>query len=638
MRLFSRRGEGCALRSENGEASLWLGFACFFVDPCHFVIDLMAHPMTDASQDTTPVATTPLTSQEDLAYLREIQQLPFWTRLGCYLPLSGPGWLQGAITLGGGSLSGSLYLGVLAGFGLMWLQPLAMIMGIIMLSSIAYVSLSTGERPFDAINRHINPVLGWGWAIATMMANFVWCMPQFALGTAAIQQNLLPNLLGSGSGMDDFTSKLIIVSILFVSSGIVIWFYDSGGKGIKIFEKVLKAMVAVVVISFFGVVAKMTFSGEGLDWGAILAGFVPNFSLLSQPATSLQPIVAATGEYAAFWSQKIVKDQQQVMITAAATAVGINMTFLLPYSMLKKGWGKVHRELAIFDLAIGLFFPFMLATSCVVIAAASQFHAVPAEGFLGEQNENGTVIKPAGNLVGSYNGLIDARLKKELGDEGFATLKADKEKLEEARASLPLADRRIAAMLVTRDAFNLADSLKALTGPVVSQFVFGIGVLGMAISTIIILMLINGFVFCEIFHLPHTGLYHRLGCFLAAISGALGPFIWSGDAKLWLAVPTSMFAFVLLPIAYFTFFFMMNSPRLMGPSMPRGPQRLVWNLLMLSAASLAAFGSIWSILSSPFKIQGLIALGVFVMLAVVVGILKKPADPTIHELNESMQA
>ena len=32
-------------------------------------------------------------------------------RYRAYTKLSGPGWLQGAITLGGGSLAGSLYLG-----------------------------------------------------------------------------------------------------------------------------------------------------------------------------------------------------------------------------------------------------------------------------------------------------------------------------------------------------------------------------------------------------------------------------------------------------------------------------------------------------------------------------------------------
>jgi hypothetical protein len=42
-------------------------------------------------------------------------------------PLPVPGWLQSAITLGGGSLANALYLGVLGGFVFMWLQPMAMI-------------------------------------------------------------------------------------------------------------------------------------------------------------------------------------------------------------------------------------------------------------------------------------------------------------------------------------------------------------------------------------------------------------------------------------------------------------------------------------------------------------------------------
>nr|MCS5617003.1 hypothetical protein [Pirellulales bacterium] len=86
--------------------------------------------------------------------------------LAAFMKLSGPGWLQSAITLGGGSLAGSLYLGVIGGYDMLWLQPLMMILGVVMLSAIAYVTLSTGQKPFGAINRHINPVLGWGWIIA----------------------------------------------------------------------------------------------------------------------------------------------------------------------------------------------------------------------------------------------------------------------------------------------------------------------------------------------------------------------------------------------------------------------------------------------------------------------------------------
>ena len=581
--------------------------------------------------------------EQDRQVILQAQSKGTVAKLLAYTRLSGPGWLQGAITLGGGSLAGSLYLGVLAGYDLMWLQPLAMILGIIMLSAIGYVSLSTGERPFDAINKHINPVLGWGWAIATLMANLVWCMPQFALGTAAIRQNLAPDFFGpavffhSSGILSESGSKIIIVGLLFAVAGIVVWFYDSGSWGIKLFEVLLKVMVGVVVISFVGVVVAMSMKGGLLDWGAIFSGFIPNPSQLFEPSAKFGSVLASSGEYASFWKTEIVGQQQQVMITAAATAVGINMTFLLPYSMMKRGWNRDFRGLAVFDLATGLFIPFLLATSCVVIASASQFHATPASGLVDGTDGAGNAVEPAKNLVGGFNKLLDKRLKEEKGAVWLEKITADaissdkekadasKAELASARAELPKADRELAAMLVKRDAFNLAGSLAPLTDKGVAQYIFGVGVLGMAISTIIILMLINGFVICEMLGLKSEGMPHRLGCFLAAVVGAVGSFYWAGDARLWLAVPTSMFGMVLLPIAYCTFFFM-NSKSLMGENLPQGGKRIVWNVLMGIAAGMAALGSYWSISASPFKTYGMAGMGSFILLALIVQVVRKKPD------------
>ncbi len=153
--------------------------------------------------------------------------------LKAYMRLSGPGWLQSGITLGGGSLSSSLYLGVLVGFSFMWPQPLAMILGIIMMSAIAYVTLSTGERPLHAINSHVSPVLGWGWLIASMMANLVWSLPQFALGTVALRQNILPGILAS-EAMAEVPSKMIAGAIFLAICLPFSLTYGAGGKGTKI--------------------------------------------------------------------------------------------------------------------------------------------------------------------------------------------------------------------------------------------------------------------------------------------------------------------------------------------------------------------------------------------------------------------
>ena len=529
--------------------------------------------------------------------------------LAAFVKLSGPGWLQSAITLGGGSLAGSLYLGVLSGYELLWLQPLMMILGIVMLSAIAYVTLSTGEKPFGAINRHLSPVLGWGWLIAASMANLVWAMPQFSLGTAAIQQNLLPDVPAFAGRSGEWFSA----GLLLVVSAVIIWFYDSGSRGVKIFEWILKGMVAVIVVSFFGVVAAMTAKGQ-LDWGRIAAGFVPDISLLWRPVSDLQGFIDASGD-PAYWNTLILGQQRNVMVAAAATAVGINMTFLLPYSMLRKGWNRSFRGLAVFDLSTGLFIPFVLAISCVVIAAASQFHG---------QAATAAAVVPAAEAKGQFRKNLEARLSAELGVQAVQALPPAE--LEARLDALPEADRQLAAMLVQRDAFDLAKALENLFGAGgLTQRVFGIGVLGMALSTIIILMLINGFCVTEMLGVPSGGPIHRLGSLLPGITGALGfLYLWNNAAaKFWLAVPTSNFGMALLPIAYVTFFLMMNSRTLLGDAMPTGIRRLAFNLAMLVAIAAATVGaglSIWTNLGW----QGVAAVAAFIAVAALAGLWRKP--------------
>ncbi|MEZ6137454.1 MAG: divalent metal cation transporter [Pirellulaceae bacterium] len=543
--------------------------------------------------------------------------------LATYVRLSGPGWLQGAITLGGGSLAGALYLGVITGYNMMWLQPLAMILGVVMLSAIGYVTLSTGKRPFEAIKTHVSPALAWAWLLATMMANIVWCLPQFALGTAAVQQNLLPQATGGSIG------KIVVAVSLLVVAACVVWFYNSGSWGIRLFEIILKILVGIVVLSFFGVVLAMTYHGV-LDWGKILAGLIPNLSNLFNPVPSLMPQIEATGSFEGYWRTTIAATQKDKIITAFATAVGINMTFLLPYSMLRKGWERDHRGLAIFDLSIGLIVPFVLATGCVVIASASQFHGQPNDVML-------LVEAGSGKEVKSYYGIIDNRIKHDVGPERFATLSDELSvweaggksgaapELVQLRAALPEAERNLAAALAERDNLALAKTLEPLVGPQISQGLFGVGVLGMALSTIIILMLINGFAFCEMLGVPAEGSMHRIGSLFPAI-GVLGPFVW-GQAAPALATPTSVICGAMLPIAYVAFFLLMNSRSVLGESLPTGFNRIKWNVLMGLATAVALFGSCWGMLDKSvagFPI-GKVMFGALVVLLLlgIVGFISK---------------
>jgi Mn2+/Fe2+ NRAMP family transporter len=540
--------------------------------------------------------------------------------LRAYLKLSGPGWLQSGVTLGGGSLATSLYLGVLVGFSFLWLQPFAMIIGIIMLAAISYVTLSTGERPLHGINQHVSPVLGWGWLIGSMIADQVWAMPQIALGTAALRQNLLPGLIGPAA-MGEIPGKIIGVSLFLALCLTMTMTYSAGGRGVKVFEILNKSIVSIIVLSFIAVVVKLSIEGK-IIWGDILTGLIPDFSLFVKPAGKIMPnIQQVTEQFRPFWTNMIVGQQRDVIISCAATAVGINMTFLLPYSMLRKGWDKYFRGLAIFDLSTGLFIPFIIATGCVVIASSSQFHAVPAAGFVADEPGGQITVQPAANLVNPYKALLENRVKFEIGQDEFAGLSS--EQVQQRAEELPWADKKMAAMLVKRDAFNLAATLEPLTGPVIAQFIFGLGVLFMGLSAATMHMTINGLCFAELLGKPPRGWPQRCGSLLICFSGIV-PFFWK-DAAPYLAVPTSIIAMVLLPIGYLTFLLLMNQKAFLGDNMPSGGKRILWNILMIFATGIALFGSIWS-LWSKLHWRGIGLLAGFVVLCIVVRLIRPKAN------------
>ena len=592
----------------------------------------------------------------DRELLRSAKERGAFATLGAFTRLSGPGWIASAITLGGGSLASSLYLGVLGGYSLMWLQPFAMILGVVMLAAIGYVTLSSGERPFRGINQHVSPVLGWGWALAVAAANVIWCMPQFSLAHGVLSQNLAPGLLGDegtlavwAAGAFDRAAasfegnettitwlsssytwlgnvciwlgsnfhKLSLAIVILIICWIITWSYDRGGIGLRLYETVLKIMVAIIVLCFFGVVIRLSFSSQPLDWRQILQGFVPDFSQFYNPAATFMPFLDAIDlrEANQFWTDKIVNQQRDVMISAAATAVGINMTFMFPYTMLRKGWTKEFRGLSVFDLCTGMFIPYVLATGCVVIASAAQFHTELPDGFTIDESAADIVVVEGSPKLGAYQALIAERQAMPRSEESDA----DGPLFGNDDNQVTLAEKRIAAMLVKRDAMDLAASLEPLTGRVIANYIFGLGVLAMVLSTISILMLISGFVFAEMMAYRPGGKVHRLGTLVAGLGGVLWPVFWTGQSKFYLAVVTSVFGFMLLPFAYVTFVLLLNSSSLLGDAMPRGFSRFVWNLLAGFAALVATVGAgymIW------VKVQyaGVFAVALFVSLAVMVAL------------------
>jgi len=448
-------------------------------------------------------AAEPEALAKEKAELAGLADKSFGQRWKWYFSRGGPGWLQSAMTLGGGSAMASLYLGAHYGYKLLWVQPLAMAVGIIMLMAASYQTLSTGIRPFDAMKRFVHPGLAWAWVLATLLSTIIWHIPQYALAAGVID-DMGRAVVKASTGTEPaaHTSIWVLIGIavvvLIVSTAIT-WSYGKGGRGVRLYEKMIKFMVMILIAAFAVVIVISAVKGK-IEFGKMLVGFIP-FSYIPDDPKGIEKVIAAFG-----------------------AAVGINMTFLFGYSLLARGWGKEHREMSRFDLIGGMFLPFVFATGFIVIACACTLYGTAAaEGR----------ISPI-----SAGGLFTAAGLPDLG----------------------------------------------------GRFLFGLGILGMALSTITVHMLVSGFAACEVFGVEPGGIKYKLFCLIPA-PAFLGVLFWSRYGT-YIAIPTSAACAVLLPIAYIGWFVLQNSKKYLSDEKPIGGRAAAWNIAMAISVIVAVAAAV----------------------------------------------
>ena len=305
------------------------------------------------------------------ALLRELEGAPAKTRVWEYMKLIGPGYMQSAMTLGGGTMAASLFAGAAFGYQLLWAAPVGMLLGIIMLSAISYQTLSTGQRPYQAMLQHAGKPFAYGWAAGAVISSIVWHFPQYSLASACLAD------MGAVVGFEGLPPA----GMSFIVLGIAVslsWMYGSSPRLVRVYERVLKYMVWGIIFAFGLVLIKIGIK----EPGAILKGFT-SFSV----PESREGVQSVT-----------------LIISSMAAAVGINMVFLYPYSLLARGWGREHRRLARFDLFAGMFVPFVIATSLIIIVTASTPELY--ENFAGK----GTAPVKAAQTLSTHVGDILGRV------------------------------------------------------------------------------------------------------------------------------------------------------------------------------------------------------------------------------------
>lgn len=418
----------------------------------------------------------------EAASLRRIDARP--GRLGRwrgYWSLTGPGWVQSALTLGAGTAASTILAGSLYGYRLLWVNPLAMFLGVVMFGAIAHQTLVTRARPYDVFWKKLHPSLALLWGFSVLLASVVWQFPQYALGTAVARDILSAAGLRVGRGA--------IVAVFLAGSTAVCWSYGRGSRrGVRAFERALKYLLYFMILAFGFVVLKTGIDVRELGRG-IFGFHIPR-----------------TGEGIA------------LVLGQLGAAVGVNMTFLYPYTLLARGWGRDHLRLKSFDLGASMFVPFVLATSLVTIACANTLHA-----------------------------------------QG----------------------------LRVQNAVDAAHALAPAVGVTAGRVVFSLGVLSMCFTTMVIEMLLAGFVLSEMFRFELHGPVYKAATMVANI-GVLGAFT---AMPFWVPVAASSFNLLMMPVAYVGYFILQNRRSYLGEDVNRGAKGAVWNALLVAAILVVAAGA-----------------------------------------------
>ena len=514
--------------------------------------------------------------------------------------ISGPGiWLTLA-ALSAGSLIGSLGLGQWLGTEALWVQASAMLLGIFSLWAVSQISLNTQQSLFSLMKNEWNPSLAWWFAGSALVTNFAWCMPQFRFGAEITGSILFPPLDNKGG-------KIGVAFVLLCLSIFLSFWYERSGLHSKLFQWILR-LILFSLIACLGVSVCMLIPGSGLSFSSIFSGFLPDLNNLTNTSPRFEALLSQTGEFRSFWEENLVSRQKELILITFSSTLGVNLLFSLPLLLLGRGWRRDHNQFAKFNLFIGLFIPFVLCSSCLTILSAvahqKMIHSLSEEVSVNTKYSESETIR----------NLLKERIIFEIGEEQFQTLPPFQQ--DEKIESLSKPNYILAHLVSQSDnqkwIHYLSDSGKE---PV--KYLLGIVVLLISFSTIVILMVLNGHLICEILGKPHKGAPFQTGSLLLAVS-SIGPFVWS-DQDAWVADPSYFLSLAIIPYILLSFLLMLNSKELLGRQHPQGVKGFSLNLgvclsfLLLGSCS---FYLVWNHTWGNFPIgQALVTLiGILVLI------------------------
>src|SRR5512139_2683905 len=169
--------------------------------------------------------------EQEKARLKEIDaRRGLWRRWRGYWSLSGPGWVQSALTLGAGSAGSSIFAGAVFGYELLWVQPVAMFLGVVVFSAIGHQLLVTQARPYDVFRKKLHPALAVSWGMVVLLASVIWQFPQYALAVSVSRD------VFDVAGLS--VPRAPIALALLAGGTALCWSYGQGSRrAVRLFER-----------------------------------------------------------------------------------------------------------------------------------------------------------------------------------------------------------------------------------------------------------------------------------------------------------------------------------------------------------------------------------------------------------------
>ena len=246
--------------------------------------------------------------KDDVEHIRHLDAQPFFSRTLGYLRLMGPGYMQSAMTLGGGTAFAAIFAGAAFGYQLLWVAPVAMLLGIVVLAAVAHQTLSTGENPFQAMKRHAGPFFAYGWAFSGIFSSIIWQFAQYALASAMLVA------IAGRYGWEAPSWLMGLVALAWCVT--VAMLYDLTPRLVRTYEAIIKGMVWFIIACFGFVVIRPASRSRAICW--------PGRSPSASPART--PACWARRSWCRGWRPRSAPTWSSCTPTRCASAAGAGST------------------------------------------------------------------------------------------------------------------------------------------------------------------------------------------------------------------------------------------------------------------------------------------------------------------------